>query len=346
MRLLAALVLLVASALAAPKAPRCVRDAKTALEIARTRGKLIFLTVIVDNDGENRMVIDSVFRDRSFIKISREFVCLLANPHDQHGKVAVKDEKTGKRVHRCADCPSISCLDHQNLAQNFARAFFPNNMARTPVHFVINQDEEVVATIKNGDFETGFNHVAAKVVVTELRKILKKFGRGLSEVEYQGMLEHLTDARAARARKNVTLELEKLNAVAGLNRDVVGVREARARIKEIDKIAAGGLNVVAKEIESRQFEDALRRLDQLARTYPGTLTAGAAQLKRKELLKRSDVKKLLKAAGYYAKGVEYKRKGKIEQARRKFNQALRTGKGTKYAGLARKELDALGAGNG
>ncbi len=342
MRLLAALVLLVGPALAAPKYPHCVKDAKTALEIARTRGKLIFLTIIVDNDGENRMVIDAVFRNKSFIKISREFVCLLANPHDEHGKVAVKDPKTGKRVHRCADCPSINCIDHKHLAQNFARGFFRNNTVRTPIHFVIDQEEEVVATIKNGDFESGFNHVAGKVVVTELQKILKKYGRGLSELEYQGMMKNLTDARAARARKNVTLELQMLLPVLALNRKVVAVEEARARIKEIDKIAANGLDVANKEIENKQFEDAIHRLEQLKKTYPGTLTAGAADAKRKELLKRSDVKKLLKAAGYYRKGLEYKRKGKTDRARKKFKQALRTGKGTMYAELAQKELDALG----
>ncbi|MHC5052889.1 MAG: hypothetical protein ACYTGK_20055, partial [Planctomycetota bacterium] len=63
MRSLAFVLLLGWSAFGAPKAPHCVKDAKEALEIARTRGKLIFLTVIVDHDGENRAVIDNVFRD-------------------------------------------------------------------------------------------------------------------------------------------------------------------------------------------------------------------------------------------------------------------------------------------
>ena len=93
----------------------------------------------------------------------------------------------------------------------------------------------------NGDFKSGFNHVPAKVVVNELRKMLKKYGRGLTELEYQGMQKHLIDAKAARARKNVTLELEKLGLVLKLNRKVVGVEQAKARIKEIDNLAARDL---------------------------------------------------------------------------------------------------------
>lgn len=342
MRTLAALMLLIGAALAAPRHPNCVADAKIALEIARTRGKLIFLTVMVDNDGENRMVIDAVFRNKAFIKISREFVCLLANPHDQHGKVAVKDPKTGKRVHRCADCPSITCFNHQDLAMNYARGFFTDNEAKAPIHFVINQEEEVVATIKNGDFENGLNHVEGKIVVSELRKILKKYGRGLSENEYQSMMKNLVDAKAARARKNVTLELQKLMAVVAVKRKVVAVRQARARVKEIDRIAAGGMDVVRKEISEKRFEDAIHRLEQLEKTYPGTLTASAAATKRKEILKLPAVKKLLKAARYYRKGLEFKRKGKADLAKRKFGQALRAGRGTRYAELAQKELDNLG----
>ena len=63
MRTLAFVLLLGWSAFGAPRAPLCVRTAKEAVEIARTRGKLIFLTVIVDHDHENRAVIDNVFRD-------------------------------------------------------------------------------------------------------------------------------------------------------------------------------------------------------------------------------------------------------------------------------------------
>ena len=47
MRRIGVFLLLAGSALAGPKYPNCVRDKDKALEIARTRGKLIFLTVIV-----------------------------------------------------------------------------------------------------------------------------------------------------------------------------------------------------------------------------------------------------------------------------------------------------------
>ena len=90
------------------------------------------------------------------------------------------------------------------------------------------------------------------------------------------MMQNLVDAKAARARKNVTLELQKLMAVVALKRKVVAVEQARARIKAIDKIAAGGMDVVEKEVSEKRFEDAIHRLEQLEKTYPGTLTASAS----------------------------------------------------------------------
>jgi hypothetical protein len=122
MRRSAALLLLAGIAIAAPPrpAPVCARTHDEAVTLARTRGKLIFLTVIVDDDNENRAVIDQVFRDKEFLKIAEEFVCVYANWMDQHGKVKTKGPD-GKPVVRCADCPSIECRDHQGLAANWAR---------------------------------------------------------------------------------------------------------------------------------------------------------------------------------------------------------------------------------
>lgn len=335
------LLLLAASALAGPpKAPECVRTAEEALRLARTRGKLIFLTVIVDDDAENRAVIDNVFRDKEFLKIAPEFVCVYANYQERHGKVKVKGPD-GKYQVRCRDCPSITCADHRGLAADWARGFYPTSDARTPIHFVINAKEELVDTIMNGTFEQGFNHVPAKEVVSRLKKLLDEHGRGLSEAEYKRMEELLVDAKAARARGLVTRELEKLLAVVALDRDVDGVRSAQARIKEIDAVAAKDLAAAEELIARGALEEALEALQKVAATYPGTLSAAAADKDADDLKSRPEVKRILKAKELYEKGLEFKEKGKTDLARKRFETCVRLYADTKYGDLAGKELGTL-----
>ncbi len=340
------LVVLVGAAAAfaaPPAAPEAVRDSKTALEIARTRGKLIFLTVIVDHDHENRAVIDNVFRDKAFLKMAEEFVIVYANNEDQHGKVMVKNAH-GQKEARCADCPTILCTDHIGLAQNFARGFFPDSDAKTPIHFVIDGHENVVETIMNGDFKMGFNHVPAKEVCAALKKVLDKHGKGLSEQAYAKMLSDLADSKAARSRGNLALEIEKLAPVIALDREIDGVREARERMKEIDKVAADELAKVGPLAAAGQWEEALEELRRIAKAYPGTLTAGAAAAQQKELLARPEVKKLVLARELYEKGMALLEEGKREPARKKLEECLRRGGGTKWADLASQELHKLATG--
>jgi len=337
------LLLLAASAAAGPaKAPECVRSHEEAIQLARTRGKLIFLTVIVDDDAENRAVIDNVFRDKEFLKISKEFVCAYANYQERHGQVKVKGPD-GKYQARCADCPSITCADHRGLAADWARGFYPTSDARTPIHFVVNAKEELVDTIMNGNFEQGFNHVPAKEVVSRLKKLLDEHGRGLSEEEYKRMEGLLVDARAARARGLVTLELEKLLPVVALGRDVDGVRTAQARIKEIDAVAAKEL-AAAEELAARgAIEEALDALQKVAATYPGTLSAAAADKDADDLKARPEVKRILKARELYEQGLEYKEKGRTDLARKRFETCVRLYADTKWGELAAKALGTLAA---
>jgi hypothetical protein len=340
MRTLAIPLLLAAAASAAPKTVECVKTAEEAVKIARTRGKLILLTVIIDGDGENRMVVDQVFRDRAFRKIADEFVLLYANKDNEHGQVMVKGPD-GKRVPRCADCPSLECTDHMFLAMSYARGFYPDSNCRTPVHFVLNAKEEVVEVIKNGTFEQGFSHVPAKQVVAALKKLLDKYGRGLTEKEYEEIRKHMVDAKAARARDNVTLELEHLNRVVAVDKEVEYVLAAKKRIQEIDKLAARELKDVDELVAAKKWEQALDWLMKFEETYPGTLSAAAADQKLKELQGERDVKRLLKARDMYEAAMKFKERKRFDLARARFEKCVRIYPNTKYGELSKKELEAL-----
>ena len=343
MRTLATILALsLATVSAAPKSKDLpfVKDPQTAVEIARTRGKLILLTAIVDTDDQNRAVIDTIFRDRDFRKISKEFVLLYANVDFKHGRVARKNA-AGKTEKRCADCPAIKCEDHILVAQQYARGFYPSSDCKTPAHFVIDKNEDLVEMIYEGDLDSGLHCMPVKRLIGQLKRILDKHGRGLSEAEYKRMVDDLAEARAARARDKTTLELKKLLDVVKLARDVEGVNQARKRVAEIDKLAAAQLAKAEEHVEAEEWGPALDTLESITKTYPGAPTALIAEKRRKDLLKQSDVKKLLKARDLFRKALEYKEKGRIDLARKKLEQCIRQYKQTPYAAKAKAELEKL-----
>jgi len=335
-----ALFLLAGAALAGPRAPECVATSEKAVEIARTRGKLILLTVLVDHDNEARMVADQTFRDRSFLRVAEHFVVLYANNENDHGQRMVKDKKTGKRESRCADCPSIRCEDHMILAQSYARAFYPTSLARAPCHFVLDGDERVVEIIKAGDWKTGLQIVPAKRLVAQLKRLLKKHGEGLSEKEYEKLTGLLTDAKAARARGKTALELEKLQEALEFERKlpIRGVEQAKARIKELDAEAREKLDAAREHVEAERWEQALDALGKVAKDYPGTLAGAEAEREERALESRSDVKRLLRARDLYETGLKYLEDKRVDLARKRFIQCIRRYDGTKYAELAKQQL--------
>ena len=341
MRLLLALLLLASPVLAAKKPKiRFVADPAKAVEMARTRGKLIFLTVVVDNDSENRAVVERVFKDAALQKVLREYICLYANPHDDHGKVRVR-LKNGKKVMRCADAITIDCFAHRRCAQQYARGFFDGEV-KTPYHLVLDADEEVVARIFNGDPARGYDHVPAGQIVARLQKLLRKHGRGLTQAEYKTITEAQTNLKAARARKNVAAQLRALQTIAAIGKKVPAVEEARARLKEIEVDAGKALQAANRERQAHKWEAALAAYAKVEQDFPGTLAAGRAQKELKSLSKRPEVKKLMKAKAAFEKGLEWVRRGKPELARKKFKEALLHGAGTRYAELAQAEIARLG----
>ncbi|MGQ0613968.1 MAG: tetratricopeptide repeat protein [Planctomycetaceae bacterium] len=339
MRIAAALLALVGAAQAGPKGIEFLPSADAARERARTRGRLIFLTVVVDHDNENRAVMDTVLRDAKLLKVLEEFACLLANPENQHGGVRIK-LPDGKTELRCADAPAIECRHHLLLAQDYARGFYGDKPVKTPIHFVLDADENVLDMIFTGDFEQGLHSTPADELVKRLDALLKKHGRGLTEAAYAKMLKDLENARAARARGLFPEEIKALLAVLALEKEIEGVRAARARMKEIEGVAGAELAKAEALAAGGQWEEALDALVQVRTSFPGTLTAQASQKGETELRGDAAVRKEIAARDLFLAGKAFLDKKRPEMAQKKFEECVRRFPGTKYAGRAESELAA------
>jgi len=337
------LLLLVSPSLAAPRKSKGIHFIATsekAVEIAKTRGRLIFLTVTVDHDNECRAVMDTRLRDPKLIKLLGQFVCLYANPENEHGTIKVKD-KSGKRVHRCSDAPGMECEDHMTLAQHYARGFYGQKPVKTPVHFIISPDEDVLDTIYTGDFESGLHSVPADTLITRLKKQIDKHGRGLTEVQYKKMQEDLTLAKAARARKNWKLTAEALLRVTALNKKVPGVEEAKKKLAEVEKIAHKEFEAAKALADEKKWEEALAALRKVRDDYDGLKASDDAERERANLMGLREVKRLMKSLTLYEKAIAFKDRGRIDIARKNFQKCVRMYPETKYGKLSQKELDGL-----
>jgi len=340
MRFLLLLLTLASVTLAGGEPLPYAKTPKEAVHIARTRGKLIFITACVDGDSENRAAVKNVLHSKKWQKVARDFVLIYANKDRDHGSVMVKTGK-GKKEKRDADVPELTNEQVQNFANTYVAAFLPDEAdgyVKTPVHFIINADEDVVDTIFNGDWKSGFNHVPADTVIARMKAALKKHGKGISERQYVAMQKDIVSARAAKARNNVELEIKLLARVTALPKKLEDVKTAQARLNKIDGVAQKALAEIEDLIRLFMWEDALERLKKIQKGYAGLPSSLRAATRTRELLKLKDVKLVLKAHKLYEAGMKYKKDGRDEKAQKKFAECVRRGKGTKYAQMAEKEL--------
>ena len=345
MRTIALLLALSLTAVAAPKKPLpYAKTPKEAVEMARTRGKLIFITVCIDGDEENRATVKNVLHDKAWQKMARNFVLIYANKDHDHGTVMVK-LPDGKRVKRDADVPELTQEQVRHFMYSYVAAFYPEESEgnyKTPIHFIVDANEDVVDVIFNGNWKQGFNHVPAKTVIDRMKKALAKHGKGISEKQYEQMQKDLLDAKTARARKNLELEIKLLLRVTALPNKLTDVKGAQGRLEEID--AAGKAQIVEADALAKRFlwEDALDKLEAVEKQYKGLPSALRAATRKKELLRNKDVKRVLKARDLYESGMKLLKNGKPERAKKRFEDCVRRGKNTKWAEQAAEELKKLG----
>ena len=335
------LILLFATTLhAAPEPLPYARTPKEAVHMAKTRGKMIFITAVVDGDEENRLAVKNVLHSKKWQKIAREFVLVYANKDRDHGTIMVK-QKDGKRVPRDADVPELTSDQVVNFAHTYVAAFLPDEaegLVKTPIHFIVDANEDVVDIITNGDWKQGFHHVPVDTVIARMKKALKKHGEGISEKQYATMQKSLVDAKAAKARKNVPLEIKCLLKVTALPAKLEDVKTAQARLDAIEKGARAELADIEAGIKRYEYLKSLDRLAALQKTYAGLPVAKAAKDRDKKLRKEKDVKIRLKARDLYQQGMKLKKAGKTDRAIKKFAECVRRAPGTRWAQLAEKEL--------
>ena len=156
------------------------------------------------------------------------------------------------------------------------------------------------------------------------------------------MQKSLLDAKTARARKNLELEIKLLLRVTALPKKLADVERAAGRLKEIDALGKAQIAEADSLAKRFQWEDALDRFEKIEKVYQGLPSSLRAATRKKGLLKNKEVKRVLKARDLYETGMKYLKNGKPDRARKKFQDCVKRGKNTKWADMATVELTKLG----
>jgi len=285
--------------LAAPLAHAAegVRWSKTLAEAkkqAKERGAMIFIGLAEDHEPANDAQ-KVAWQDSAFVKVSRDFVCVYCNPEAEHGKTKVKVD--GETVQRCREAPGIECSDHQNCWKEVLMDYADlgtdsSGYTKIPFQFVIDADGKVLQMIANGTPQSGFDPVDAGTLVSMLRSLLAKHGRGLSADLYADLKAKLANVTKEREAKRYKKALKLFDEVIAANDKSALADQARDEKGLIIGQGRKNLNEALAGVEEDAV-GAIMALEKLKNEYSGTEIAKEAMAKISELKKRPDVKKAL-----------------------------------------------------
>lgn len=319
------LLLALASVVEAADRVRWVPSLELALKQAKQRGAMIFVTELVSTDPDNLAQAD-VFKDPAFIKASKSFVCLFACPN--HDAPMTKMVIDGEEVRTSELAPGITREDHMNVWNEIiGKAEFAklntNSMGdmKMPFSFVADANGKHLATIANGDPESGFASAPLGSFLQAFSQLLAKHGRGLTQDEYEeftGLLEKASQQLEAGERKKA---FRGLSTIVKRNDKTAIAEQAKDLLEKITQGCRDEIRA-AEGLVEKDPPGAVIALEKVMQEFSGTPLGTEAKNALTQLKKQPAVKNALKevaarraaeklftkaeaeiAAGRYSKGL-------------------------------------------
>jgi hypothetical protein len=276
---LAALLPAPSPASAQEEAPRFCRSIRKAVEIAKERGHPIFVWCNTDGEGDN-VADQALMKDASVRKAMRGFLVCYGNDKITHG--SVDGQIDGKPAKVCKLAPGIACEDHKAIIDSVYTTYGDvavnkNSEMKLPVHFVVDGDGKVVATINNGTKDSGFSKIEPGKLADGLKSALSKVGGpGLTDEQYDGFQKALAAARNAIEQKRMTEAGRLLIPIVEITKNIAIVKDARELLGRVDKAATPAL-ARAQSLLKDDPVAGLAALEKVIADFPGTESAFAAR---------------------------------------------------------------------
>jgi hypothetical protein len=338
---------LLASPAVAQDGVQWVPSLKEALKQAKERGCLIFIGMTMENEESNTAQKEA-YRDPAFVKASKDFVCVFANPNINTSVEVMVD---GKKVRRCADALTITCDEARNcyseVRKNYDRNTDSTGAVKMPYQMILDGDGKFLHEIINGSVEGGFDVCPGPALAEVFRKLVAQYGKGLSVDQYQKLKGVLSEAEAARKKGDLKKAAKLCKEIIDANERSALADQAKKLIEKIDAVAKNVLEEAVAKIDKDPIA-AILALEEVVELYQGTDAAKQAKQKIAELRKRKDVKKLLtklkkekEAAGKIAAAEKLVESGDYLKALAALKSVARKYKGTSAAEKATARVAEL-----
>ncbi|MCZ6603063.1 MAG: hypothetical protein O6952_08655 [Planctomycetota bacterium] len=220
-----------------------------ALEVAKARNVIVFLSFQRDGDKKGKLQLRGTFSNHLFVKRAKEqFVCVIAHrgavQGEEHQPDQVVDPRSGATVYKCPLYEGITCEHHRTIYRQIKAKY---KFKEPPATFLLDPAGEVLVGPKG--FPPAAIHAFKKI--DEAQKKLE--GKSISASRYRKILKSFNKADGQFADEKYMYAISAYRRLEK-NRSFTPVLKAQATeaLKEINGI---GMQLIEKGMKVRE-EDA------------------------------------------------------------------------------------------
>lgn len=310
---------------------------KAAEKEAAERNVPILIALIQDGEEANERLIDEVFKQAAFVKITQGTLPVVAT-QKRHGSTGQLIDGIKREV--CKRLGGCTCDHHIDVEIKVFEKFFNGIQAKTPQVMICKPNLELVQRI--------VDIAGPKVYEQAVRKAQKAIGPGLDGPTFRTARGNLTKAKNLI---KMGRHLEAWNEVAALSK--VGgssplVLQAQSLHKQIASKVDEVVQQALKAAGQGDYWSAMSSLESVAHDFKGTPPAATAISALKRLSKTKDgrlvarqLKKQKRFVPWMEKAAHHEKRGEYEKARKLYRRVRDQGKKLPIADKARDKLDAF-----
>ncbi len=309
-----------------------VREAQ---KIAAERNVPILIALLQDGEEASERLIDELFKDKAFVKLTKELLPIVASKMD-HGSKSQTINGIKKEV--CKRIGGCTCEHHQGAEVKVFRVFFVGIDAKTPQIMICKPDLTLVERIE--DVAGSHSYGAA------VKKARKSMGPGLSALAHKTARERLTKARNFLRMGKIREAWQEIEPLVQVGGPSPLVKRALVLQEQIDSRINEALKKARSAAEAGDYWTAMGTLDQIMGEFKGAPPAKKAKSLFDRLKKTKPGKKVAKGLKKQArlqptmvKAKNHENHGEYEKARRLYRRVKKKGKGLPIAKVAESRLN-------
>lgn len=310
---------------------------ETGLDQARRRNVPVLIAFIQDGEEANDRVVKNLFPRSEFIELCREVVPLIANK-DQHEEVA--REVDGRKITVCEKFGSVPCSRHREFERHARRAYWVENVVKTP---------SVVVALPDGSEVDRLIDVHPPGAYEDLvGRAQRKLGKGLARKEYEKLQKDLRRTRFLLGKDDLDAAADLLGGTRDKTRGHPMEEEVDRLEDRLERAARGRLDEAARLWEAGEHVRALYLLQRGAAAFEGLEVGAAYAARLEELAGTSEGRKAERALARmerlrprFEKARGYEREGDYARAARSYHRIMVRAEETPLAEEAEARLEAL-----